>query len=232
LGPLAIVNHPYCLSCLLRFEECVGPARIGEMGLCEGIGWVRIRDATFFSHAGIVGSDGGPRPQRVQSTGLGVYSPFRMNNASLDLVRLIKFSRRRSLAPLASAAMAYALAAWARVDREAVLVPVPMHRSARRRRGFNQAEVLARGVGEAVGLPVWEALIKPARTCPQSQTGHRLRADNVRGAYRPAGIPLGGRCVYLVDDLVTTGATAAACAATLLAAGAGEVAVLCLARMP
>jgi ComF family protein len=155
-----------------------------------------------------------------------------MNDASLELVRLIKFGGRTSLAPAAGAAMACALEP-PNMRREApVLVPVPMHPSARRRRGFNQAELLAKGVAEAAGAPLVRALGKTARTPPQSKTGHERRADNVRGTFRPSGPEVAGRHVCLVDDLVTTGATAAACSAALVAAGARTVTVLCLARTP
>jgi predicted amidophosphoribosyltransferase len=107
-----------------------------------------------------------------------------------------------------------------------------MHPSARRRRGFNQAELLAKGVAAAVGAPMVQAIRKTARTPPQSKTGHVHRADNVRRTFQPSGPPVTGRHVCLVDDLVTTGATAAACAAAALAAGARKVTVLCLARTP
>jgi ComF family protein len=161
-----------------------------------------------------------------------VYAPFRTNDASLELVRLIKFGRRTSLVPLAAAAMADALAPAQRQDAVAALVPVPMHRIALRRRGFNQAELLAKCVASTVGAPTVAALRKVAATAPQSKTGRAHRADNIRGTIAPAGTPVAGRHVCLVDDLVTTGATAAACAAALLAAGARRVTILCLARTP
>jgi ComF family protein len=232
LGNLAVVNHPFCLSCLLRFEECGGPARIGALGVRGAVGWVRMRGGELFLSEGFGAGANPPAPGRPVAAGLDVYSPFRMNDASLELVRLIKFSRRRSLAAVASSAMAHVLSKAPPWGRDAVLVPVPMHPRARRGRGFNQAELLARGIAGAVGLPVRVCLRKTVQTPPQSQTDHACRADNVRGAFIPSGEPLAGRRVCLIDDLVTTGATVGACAAALMAAGAGGVAVLCLARTP
>lgn len=71
---------------------------------------------------------------------------------------------------------------------------------------------------------------KTVRTRRQSTTGRRERAGNVRGVFRWDGEPLRGRNVVLVDDLVTTGATAASCAGVCLAAGAGRVTAVSLAR--
>jgi ComF family protein len=154
-----------------------------------------------------------------------------MNDAILELARLVKFGRRRSFLQLAGAAMAHEF--LARVERagRTVLVPVPMHPSARRRRGFNQAELLAGGVAGITGVQAVAAIEKRFKTAPQSLTPHRKRAVNVRSAFEPTS-QLGGLRVCLVDDLVTTGATVSACAAAVLSAGAREVAVLCLARTP
>ncbi len=160
-------------------------------------------------------------------------APFSMNDASLGLVHLIKFAGRTSLAPMAAAAMAQALGRRGPTGARPVLVPVPMHSAARRRRGFNQAEVLGRGLARLTGIPLVEGgIVKRRRTRPQSMTEHDRRAANIRDAFQPGGFPLAGRSVYLVDDLVTTGSTASACAAAALAAGAVDVCVVCLAASP
>jgi ComF family protein len=164
---------------------------------------------------------------------LDVCSPFRMTNATLDVARLIKFAGRRSLAPLAAAAIAYALRTMVGTDGISALVPVPMHPSALRQRGFNQAALLAAAVSRETGLPVVSgALVKTARTPRQSQTVRSRRADNVRGAFQWTGPAPAGWHVCLIDDLVTTGATAAACTGALMAAGARKVTVACLAQAP
>jgi len=232
IGPISVVNHPYCSSCLSGFEPSAGVARIGVYGAWEGIGWVRtgVGMPFVYERTAEVG-----RSANLASLGpldLRLFSPYRMNDAVLELARLVKFGRRKSLLQLASAAMAHEFLSRIEPDRQAVLVPVPMHPSASRRRGFNQAELLAEGISALTGVPTVLALGKRIRTPPQSLTAHRNRADNVRGVFEPSGGRLDGCRVYLVDDLVTTGATVASCAAAVLSAGAGEVGVLCLARTP
>lgn len=106
--------------------------------------------------------------------------------------------------------------------RDAALVPVPLHRSRRRRRGFNQAAVLARFAQRAGGLAVREDLARRARDTAQQAKlqGHDVRAANLSGAFRcvPAP-PAGGPPLLLVDDLVTSGATVLSLASSLVEGG-------------
>ena len=114
-----------------------------------------------------------------------------------------------------------------------VLVPVPVHAQRRRERGFDQAELLARGMGKVLGMPVWPALQRATRTTAQHQLGRRARQSNVGRAFvvSPTHAEhVGGRWIVLVDDVMTTGATLAACAAALYDAEAFAVSALTLAR--
>lgn len=115
----------------------------------------------------------------------------------------------------------------------AVLVPVPLHPSKRRARGFNQSALLADALASRSGLPVvGDALVRRRETATQTGLSAAARRDNVRGAFmvrRRAQIE--GRTVVLLDDVYTTGATALACAQALLRAGAREVRLLTLARV-
>jgi ComF family protein len=108
-----------------------------------------------------------------------------------------------------------------------IVVPVPLHRSRERARGFNQAGELARHLG----VPSVDALRRTRRTPPQAELPAARRHLNVRGAfaYVPAA-PIDGLAVVLVDDVNTTGATLNACAASLRMAGAREVRALTAAR--
>ena len=108
----------------------------------------------------------------------------------------------------------------------------PLHPKRRRRRGYDQAELLARRVGELLELPVEGTLEKIRSTAVQSQAGEDAdRRANVRGAYRALpGLDLAGKRVVLIDDVATSGATLAECAAVLRGAGAESVVGLTFAR--
>ena len=109
-----------------------------------------------------------------------------------------------------------------------VVVPVPLHRSRERIRGFNQARALA----THLGLPLLDALTRSRSTRAQADLPAAKRHANVQGAFALA-VPspaIEGLVVVLVDDVSTTGATLNACAAPLLAAGAREVRALTAAR--
>jgi competence protein ComFC len=105
-------------------------------------------------------------------------------------------------------------------DFDAV-VPVPMHASRMRKRGFNQAEVMARGVSRKINAPLSDTLEVVRRTRDQVELTAAGRRDNVRGAFRPTSRIRGK--VLLVDDVFTTGSTMSECAKVLTFAGASEV---------
>jgi ComF family protein len=109
------------------------------------------------------------------------------------------------------------------------VVPVPMAWRRRRRRGFNQAELLARVAADALRVPLLaRSLRRRGARPPQAGLGREARFANVRDAFA-AEDGVFGRATLLVDDVATTGATLAACAAALRAAGARRVTALVIA---
>lgn len=112
------------------------------------------------------------------------------------------------------------------------LIPVPLHPTRRRERGFNQAAVLARLTGRAAGVPVWETALRRVRPTEKQTTLSRdARQTNLRGAFAvPRPETVRGQRLLLVDDVFTTGATADECARTLRRAGAAEIGVIVVAR--
>ncbi len=111
-----------------------------------------------------------------------------------------------------------------------IVVAVPLHLRRRRARGFNQAEILAKRVAVRLGLPLSSGLIRTGKTQPQATLGRTERWENVKDAFQWKGAPLAGANVLLIDDVTTTGATLASAATVVMAAGAGQVNGLALAR--
>jgi len=150
-----------------------------------------------------------------------------------DLILLFKY---RSCAPLSRPLARYAQAClgadgplWRNAE---ALVPVPLHPSRRRERGFNQSRLLARDLAALRGLGVLAGALVKTRKAP-AQAGLRAadRERNARGAYavrRPERVA--GRTLVLIDDVTTTGATVRECARVLMEAGAEDVRAITLAQ--
>ncbi|TDJ76061.1 MAG: ComF family protein [Planctomycetota bacterium] len=158
---------------------------------------------------------------------------YRASEAGRAWILALKHGGRRDLAAPLGAVLGRRLLAVAARAEDALLVPVPLHPLRRLERGYDQALLLARAVGRAVDLDVARALVRRRSTRVQGAPGSPSRTANVRGAFRldnSAEPSVAGRAVWLVDDVVTSGATANECARVLRRAGARRVDVLALAR--
>lgn len=156
-------------------------------------------------------------------------SPLRYEDKVRSAIHGYKFSGRSARSGCFGLLIAQCLA-----DRglAAELVSWPsLSKKRLRRRGYDQAQLLAREVGERLGLPVQRTLDKAERPAQSGLEGEAVRRANLLGAYTPCH-PEGfqGRSILLIDDVVTTGATLSECAKTLRLAGAGEILCATLAK--
>ena len=150
-----------------------------------------------------------------------------------SLVHKLKYGDRPEFGVALGRLMAQA-GAEVLADAE-LIVPVPLHRVRLWTRRFNQAAVLAHVIANKRGLPVEDRVLRRVkRTRPQVGLSRPQRADNLQGAFRVAPSDrhlVAGRRIVMVDDVLTTGATANAAARALLRAGAKSVDVLTFARV-
>ena len=143
---------------------------------------------------------------------------FRHGNTVQRVVHAMKFHSNSELCLLMGRQLGLALMRNGRFDDIEMLVPVPLHWIRRVRRGYNQSELLCRGIAEVMPRPVvTDAVVRHRYTHQQSLQQGALRAANVEGAFSMRHPErLQGRHVLLIDDVLTTGATLGACADALL----------------
>ena len=117
---------------------------------------------------------------------------------------------------------------WVRRRQIGVIVPVPMYRVRERRRGYNQAAVFARRLGEELGLPVEEPVTRIRNTVPQKTLDDIGRKHNLKNAFHLGADIVKYKKVLLVDDIYTTGSTMDAVAQVLLSAGVKDIYYICI----
>ncbi|MAT64528.1 MAG: amidophosphoribosyltransferase [Gammaproteobacteria bacterium] len=143
------------------------------------------------------------------------------------LILDLKHHRRLANARLLGRLLHMAAADWPACD---LLVPVPLHPRRQWRRGFNQSLEIARFAGSALGVPIdTRRCRRVRRTAAQAELSAAARRDNMRGAFTVTG-DWTGQHVAIIDDVMTTGATAGELARALKARGAAEVQVWVCAR--
>ena len=201
LKPEPLTAEYFCVQCRAPFRSSFPLDEQGRCGLCRR--GVRGFDAAF---------------------SYGFYE-----DALRELIHLFKYGRVQTLAKPLGRLLSVALPREQSFD---VIVPMPLHWRKRWQRGFNQSQLLASEIGRRANIPVKNALRRIRPTATQAGLTNAKRRQNVSGAFRASkGSALDGQRVLLVDDVMTTGATAASCARALKIAGARQVTLLTLARV-
>lgn len=196
------IERPYCERSGAPFPQDLGAGLLSPQVLADPPVWTRARAVMLYQ-------DGPAR----------------------RLVHALKYSDRVDYAKPMGLWMARAGAEV--LEGADLLAPVPLHRRRLFSRRFNQAAALAAAISKASGKPCDPmALARVRKTPPQVGLTRTQRAENVQGAFRaPDASVIAGRRIVLVDDVMTSGATANAAARVLLRAGAANVDVLVFARV-
>ena len=200
---LSLIEPPYCARLGIPFTYDPGPGILSMEAIAAPPAYDRARAAV------------------------------RYDDTARALVLSFKYGDRLDLAPM--------MGSWmARAGRELLaeadaLLPVPLHWRRLWARRFNQAAALSGAISDISGVPVLHGAIRRMRATPQ-QVGlsKTERADNVQGAFKvPPELKadITGKRLVLIDDVLTSGATADTCARALLRAGAAHVDVLVFARV-
>ncbi len=238
-GLLDLIYPPVCAVCNEGLDSgclcksCIESFRLIDAPYCDRCGEPIRRDKLICRRC-----EGGANPRYDWS-----YAAFQYNGAMLRAVHRLKYDGMKGLAHPLGALFADALETepfFAKASTGAtntsrkfdLVVPVPLHPSRQRARGFNQAEALAKPLAERCECPVRTDIInRIRRTSTQTTMSSEARAMNVRGAF--AVVDRGAlfqKNVLVVDDVLTSTATAREIAKVLMEAGANCVYVAALAR--
>jgi ComF family protein len=141
-----------------------------------------------------------------------------------ELIHAFKFHGRTDCGEFLAGHLAAVVAADRRSEAVTCVTPVPLHSARHRERGFNQSRLLATRIADRLGRPLADTLLQRLRnTASQTQLDVEARRSNVAGAFSLQEMKSPPHTVLLVDDVLTTGATLAACAAALHEAGVEQI---------
>ncbi len=154
-----------------------------------------------------------------------------------ELIHQFKYKEKKYLANPLGKLLVDFVEEYLEEERFDYIIPIPLEKARHKKRGYNQAELLARVLGEAVDKPILTDLVeRRKKTKPQFGLNREERFENLSGAFEVSKsgkedvATIAGKTVLLLDDLATTGATVDECARVLKGAGVNEVYALVLAH--
>ncbi len=226
---LDFVFPPHCCVCESYLEE-------DEHVVCKGCwGGMELIDRGFCRRCGAPLAESVSPCQWCQKrefnfSGVRILSIF--VGKTQDIIHQFKYSGKKSIGRRLGGMLAELLRDDDRMIKADMIVPVPLHRSRKRERGYNQSQIIAQSLGDALKIEVREDILTRWKwTKVQTKLDPIQRIENVDGAFRVVKAEdLKDKKVVLVDDVLTTGATANSCANTLTEGGAKSVFVAVAAR--
>lgn len=219
-GAIIDDSRPYGLC-----DDCVAKFHWANKKVCEKCGKI-MKEEGVFSRCSDCRADEPPMVQGFTCFLYGLYER--------EVIQAFKYGGAGYMADKLGRLL------WDRLQPEIArgltwdyIVPVPIHKKKKKKRGYNQAALLARRLGELSGIPVLEAgLVRVRNTPAMSHLDRHQRALNLEGAFRvheKVAEKLSGKRLLLVDDVYTTGTTASQCTLVLMEQGAEAVYVITLA---
>jgi ComF family protein len=224
---IRISRLPVCESCL----DAMRPIGDGVCSVCgERLVSMHFRDSLGEARCGLC------RRLEQPFTKAAAYGSY--EGGLRELVHMLKYQQVRPAANVLGRMLAEVIAVleshWG--EAKLLVVPVPLHATKLRRRGFNQSELISRAALKVVGsreryVMCTDTVVRTRETQSQIGLTRHQRRENIRGAFRVTDpTKISGREILLVDDVFTTGTTAAECARVLRRAGAQRVWVATVAR--
>ncbi|MCH7755928.1 ComF family protein [candidate division KSB1 bacterium] len=213
---LNFIYPPYCIVCKSRFEP-------GLTLICE----------TCWRNLPRIDNTQNQKRSRANLDFADSYIPmilsvWEFNDAVQQVIHEIKFFGKKSFAKFVGREMADLMTHDKDYLETDMIIPVPLHKTKLRERGFNQSLLLSQAISKLTNIPVNQKILNRIRyTKPQSRLNAFERQQNVKDAFRvidPSAVK--GKTVVLVDDVLTTGSTMRACAESLDSAGVAKILAL------
>jgi ComF family protein len=211
----------YCLGCeepMVRGEEVLCSNCLVNLPKMEG--WLEESNPVRLKFAG-----------RLPVTYAFAFLKFRKSGLVQHLLHQLKYNHHPEIGVRLGMVYAKELINAGLNPSFDCIIPVPLHSSRKRTRGYNQSHEFARGLATVWGTAVSETIsIRKSKTTTQTRKSRWQRWENVQAVFDlAAGVDLTNQHILLVDDVITTGATLEACGSKLIQAGCGKLSIACIA---